>query len=369
MTITFPAEALQRIAYAVNVAVVNKLDPITIDRKNMPWLSAINKRKDSSGLAGSAGPIVKLKVNGGLDLQGFERRDQLIFGESNIELSLQYPYSNVHEGLEIVHDDLENMGYVVTPNGPRGSKNFAKKLSEDDANRLVDYLSEQVEDMYDNFDVKMDQLLLTDNAADPKLPQGLDNYMPIANTTGTIGGQSRTNPLLQHFVSTGMTYIAAGTARTVLTQARRTANLNARGRTIGSSGIDFIMAGAGALDRYVSFCVANNIQFTTQISDKNRSIDIGIPDSGITFEGIPVVHNPSFEVLDTLNPGLAQPWTRRMYLINSKTWKLLVAPGKDKFFSAPMDEADYRISRLSLDSKLVLAALCPNANALVTFAA
>jgi hypothetical protein len=367
MASVFTPDILQTILYSVNTEVINRRKPIALDRKNMPWMSVLQKRKGTTGLAGANGPIVKWKVRGGLDLQGWQRKDTLTFAESNIELQGQFPYSNIHMGLELVHDDLESMGYVVLPNQPRG-RNFAKPVSEDEANRLVDILYEKVEDLYDSYDVQFDLMMLTDNSSNPKLIQGLDAFMPVANTAGTIGGVNRSNPVVQHYVEAGATYGASGTLSAAMTRGRRVGNLNSRGRTVGNKGIDFIMAGAGALDRFVSYARANALQIWTDAKG-TPNLDIGIPDHALHFEGIPFIHNPSFELMDTLYPGNANPWTNRIYMLNSQTWKMATAPGKDKFFSAPMDPSDTRLTRLSLDSKGVLLPLVPNANSLITVAA
>jgi hypothetical protein len=370
MASTFTPEGLQRIAYSVYNGVYNRRDPLVVDRKAMPFWSFLARQEDTAPLAGADGIVVKYKTDIGLDIQGWERKDPLAFAEGNIELSAKFPWSNVHMGQEIVHDDLEAMGYVVLPNQPRG-KNFAKPDSESEAYRMVNYLEEIVEAMMDKFDVQLDETMHRDNSADPKLPQGLDAYLPTAATTGyvtsgSLGGLVRSStPEVQHYCYVGATYASGGTLAAALTTARREANLKARGRTGG--GVDFILAGAGAIDRYQSYARVNNMFNQTLIGDGKRKVDIGIPDSGLHFEGIPIVHDPTFEILDAKDaPSL--PWTRRMYLINSKTWKMAYAPGKKKYFSAPMDEGDQRITRLSLDSKAVLLPLITNANAIVNIA-
>lgn len=378
MASSYPAEALQKIAWSSYQGVLNKKDPIKADRKNMPWFNFLSKNEGSAPLIGASatglnGPVVKYQLTAEFDLQGIERRDQLAFSDSPIELETQFPWSTIHQGLEVVHDDIETAtGISIMPNQPR-SKSLGKLDSESDAYKLTDYWMSLMDAFDDKFDINFDQLTLTDNSANPKLPQGLDAYMsvPAATglvTTGSIGTKLRSSSeVLQHYAEVGLTYGAGGTLRAGLTRARRQANLNMRGITKGTNGIDFIMAGAGAIDRYVAFATANNIQFTTTLADKKRMADIGLPDSGISFEGIPIIHNPTFEILDAqLAP--ASPWTRRMYGLNSKTWRMAYAPGKKKLLSFPMDPSDQRITRISLDSKCVLIPEAINCNFLVTLA-
>jgi hypothetical protein len=375
---TFTPEILQAIAYASYPGVLNKKAQIKADRKAMPWFSFLAKNEGSAPVIGATaaginGPTVKYQLTSDLDIQGFERRDVLSFSESPIELETTFAWKNVHMGQEFVHEDVEAAtGIVVLPNQAR-SKRIGKMDSESAAQVLVDYWMAKLEAMDDKFDIAMDYTLLADNSANPKLPQGLDAFMsvPAATglvTTGNLGTKLRSSStVLQHYAEIGLTYGAAGTLRAGLTRARRQANLNLRGMDKGQGGIDFIMAGSGAIDRYVSFCTSNNIQFTTTLADKNRMADIGIPDTGISFEGIPIVHNPTFETLDSLLAP-ASPWTRRMYMLNSATWRMAYAPGKKKIMSFPNDDASTRITKISLDSKCVLVPEAINANALVTLA-
>jgi hypothetical protein len=375
---TFTPEALQSIAYAAYPGVLNRKKQIKADRKAMPWFNLLEKLEGSAPVAGVSaaginGPILKYQLTAEFDLQGFERRDVLGFTESPIELETQFQWANLHMGQEFVHEDIEAAcGLTIVPNQSRSTK-IGKVDSESQAQVLVDYWMAKLEAMDDKFDIAFDQMLLSDNSANPKLAQGLDAYLPFPAatgfvTTGSIGTKLRaSSSVLQHYAEIGLTYGAAGTLRAGMTRARRQANLSLRGMEMGTDGVDFIMAGAGAIDRYVNYCTTNNIQFTTTLADKKRMADIGFPDTGVSFEGTPIIHNPTFEVLDTLLAPAAA-WTRRMYMLNTKTWQLSYAPAKKKVMSFPPDAGDVRVTRISLDSKAVLLPKAPNANAVILLA-
>jgi hypothetical protein len=385
--ISFPPEVISRIAWAGYNGVLNVRDPFVVDRRQMPYKSLLSKRIESAPLIGADGVIIKYKLQSNLDLQGWERKDPLAFGEQNLELETQFPWSNIHEGWEVVHDDLEAaVGGVVLPNGQPG-KGMVRSDSRSEAFRLVDYFKEGIESMMDKFDVSEDQLLLRDNSSDPKLPQGFDAYWPIGScpgmtsdgggtrgyyNLGTVGGKSRAAypEALQHYVWYGMTYGAAGSARIAMRTARREAELRSRGRSKG--GIRAMLCGARALDKYVKFATQNDSNYTQAVTVLNnggsKQLDIGIPDSGLQFEGIPMVHCPTFELLDRLDAP-AIPWTDTILMIDTESLALCYAPGKQKYFSAPPDEGTVRLSRLSLDSKLVLLPKILNANARLAFTA
>jgi hypothetical protein len=351
----------------------------------MPWRTFIRKHTGSAPMAGADGAVIKWKRTDVLEMQGFERKDRLGFAEQEFMLDGRVPWSNVHMGAEMVHDDIEAMGYVIMPNQARG-KNYAKSDGASDPFKLVNYVAEALESMTDKYDIDEDRLLLTDNSANPKLPQGLDAYIPIASLPGmatdpaggtfgyydqgTICGRSRNAypEDLQHFVWNGATFGPTGSLRRALTRCRREAQLRSRGRR--GNGIGFIMGGQRAIEKYVQFATTNAANITNAVTSLDsgglKMLDIGVPDSGLRFENLPIIHNPTFEVLDSMFPTLATKWTNRLYMIDTAAFELCFAPGKDKFFSAPADESDLRVTRLSLDSKLLLYPRVPNASAVIS---
>lgn len=347
---------------------MNRKKEIVVDRHDLVFIKFLEKRKQSSGQAGGS-TTIKLKKDGGFTLQFWERRDPLTFIEPNIELELTYSFTNVHSGFEVVHEDLYKMGYLIKPNKVGGSvSSAATRLSEDEANVLVDWFDSVIESWDYEFDRNVELAWLRDGSYDAKAPVGLDGLVGLSSTTGTIGGKSRSNPLLQHTVYTGLTTTAAsGTMRSRMTQARRNANTLSAGR--GGSGVDMIFVGDDFLDAYVQFAINNGLDYQTQVSaGAIKRLDIGIPESGYQFEGIPLVRVPSFNTLDIFEPSATVAWKKRAYMLNSKTFHFLYMSGMDKFESKPADPSDQRVSRFSMDARYCLAISVPNANALVTVA-
>ncbi len=362
-----PASVLQEVAYSVNDDVMNKKNPTTIDRQEMPFSSVLNRRKKSSGQAGGS-VTVKLKKNGGLDIQFWERRDPLGFGESTIDLELVYPFVNIHLGLELVHDDLFDSGYDIMPNAERNRSSF-KRLSDDEANVLVDLVEEKIEDMYDSWDVKTDLAFHRDGSYDTKAIVGLDGLINTTPTTGTIGGVSRSNPKLQHHVATDLSAAAissGGNIRARLNTAIRAANNNARGR--GAKGkVDVLMCGDNFIDAVIQYAEVNNWEVQTQAKTGTPKLDIGIDDEGLSMNGISFVRNPTFKKLQELESASID-WNDRCYGLTSKVWDLVHPKTRDRIFSAPDDASDVRFTRFSIDGRYALVVEVPDANFLVALA-
>jgi len=359
-TNTILPQVLQASAYAAHAEVMNRRSPDIFDRKRMPWWSFLNKRtKERHFTRGKV--IQKLQRDGGLDIQHWDRRDVLKFQETFIDDEMVWAPYRSHVGLEVVHTDLEDRGFVVMPNEPRG-KNFPSKISRADGDILMDYFTQQIEDMYDAWDVRHDEELLTDNSADPLAPVGLDALMPLDNTVGTIAGKDRSDPLFRHIVITGSTTGASGTLERDLNRGCRLADENSRGMP---SSVDMIMAGDDWIDAYVDYAKANGLRYQRTL-DEASGVDIGTPDSRIEWSGIPVVRNPTFRTLDSKGLYTGTEWAKRSYFLASKTWEFAHQKGKMKDFSAPLDPSDQRLSRLSLDGRHVLIVRKPNGQFLNT---
>jgi len=382
MGIAFTPEALQKIAYSTYPVVLNKKAPIKADRRRMPGLALFSDSKETVATNGAYGPIVKYQVQSNVDMQGWERKDRLLFTEQTIELDSQFPFANVHHGWEVVHDDIEAaVGGTVLPNQfPRG-KSIVRADSKADALRLVDWMTAAQEAFMDKRNVNLDQMLWRSNSYDPKLPTGFDGYWPRAVCSGmttitggvygyynlgSIGGRLRSQypDVLQHFIWLGATATADGTLRRALNTARYEAELRSRGRTTG--GIKMIMAGRRAAENYVKFATLNGWRINTSPTETAK-LDIGIPTSGLEMEGIPIVINPTFKLLDSVeNP--TYKWDDCMFLIDADAFTLGYAGGKENVFSSPPDEGDQRITRFSLDDKMLLIPKVPNAVAIVHIA-
>lgn len=382
MPITFPSQVLQDVAWSTYNSVYNPLNPAKIDRRRLPGLAMFNKSKESVASNGNT-VVVKYQVQSNVDAQAWERKDSLLFNEQQISLESSFTFSNLHHGFELVHDDVEAAtGGQVLPNQyPRG-KAMVTNATNADKYRLVQYVTAQQEAFMDKRNVNLDQLLWRSNSGDPKMFTGFDGFWPRGITAGmttdsggtrgyynvgTIGGKLRSQfpDLLQHYQWLNATYSNGGTLRRALNTARYEAELRSRGRTKG--GISRIICGRRAAEKYVLFMQNNGLQMWMD-ANKNINLDGGLPTSDLKFEGLPVTINPTFALLDQIeNP--TYKWDDCMILIDEDAFALAYAAGKEAVFSTPPDEPDTRVSRFSLDDKLMLLPKIPNALAIVHLAA
>jgi len=359
-------EFLQEVAYAVHEEVMNRRDPIIPDRQAYPmWSFFLNHRKELTFTGGKT--IVKMQKDGNLEVEHWDGRQVLEFQENRVDIQMEFQPRRTHLGIEIVHTQVEDEGYTVEPNARDRGRNFAKKIAKADVDRVMNIFEQRIEDAEDAWDTRLDRIFHLDGTQDPLAPVGLDGLLPLDNTSGTIGGQPRTDPIFQHNVRLASAYGAGDPLERDLQQLIRDCEINNRGTP---SRISVIMAGFGWIDRYVKWARLNDMPYKRIGGDGPvKKLDIGVPDSAIEFNGIPVVHDPSFESLDRSGLYVGTPWTRRAYFLAPKTWCLGYQAGKLKKFSAPLDPGDQRITRMSWDGRHVLIVKKPNGNGVHTMAA
>lgn len=359
-SITLPPQVLQATYWAVRERIMNKR-PDVMDRSDMPWFNFLNKRKtEDVFLRGQL--IQKLKRSGGLDMEFPARKGQRHFQEPFIDSEMYWTPTEAHMGITITHKDLMDRGYVVPPNGDRSRSSF-RKLSKAQGDTLIDYVEELFEEVEDNYDREIDKNYLLDGTHTTNAPAGLDALLPLDNTSGTIGGQNRSDPLFQHHVITGSTVTAGGTLQEDLNALFRAASNKTRGM---KGKIDMIMVGDDWLDAYATYAKNNGIQINTD-SGTPTMVDIAIPDEGRKYNRLQIVRNPTFEDLDSAGLYTGTPWAKRAYLLNSKSWQF-VWQGFDKYISWPDDPHDLRETFISWDGYYSLLCRAPNQNAVNTIA-
>ncbi len=337
---------------------------MTIDKQEMPFLSLIRKIMKTKPAKGGDYKE-KYQESAQMDTQYWDGRDRLEFSDFNRGFDLEFGWSRSHLGLELVHTEIEEIaGYTITPNSQKG-RGVGSKQPGVDGDILYNFVEEKMKEYADIYDVNMDKAWLTEHGTDDKAPVGLDELLPIGSYNGTdanpfastYGGKARSNPLLQHQVkfstvaATGITTAQIKPFMDTLKAMRRKANLYSRQN---SGSIDVFMVGSAWLDTYQEIIESKEYRYAGSVDSPISSANLGITDTGLKYMGVPIMHNPTFELLDeegSLASGVNVPWTCRCYMLNTKNMRFYNAPGKDKTFSVPTDPYDQRVSRFSYEGR------------------
>lgn len=354
-------EQLAETIFGVRDYLDNPKDPYILDRRQMPWHSMLQKM-------GKVVPFIRNQLTvkykqeaDELDMQIWYNKDRLRFQEWREGFDLIFNGTQVHMGLELWHQELKDAGFVIVPNGSR-TKDFAGKMSKVEALRMFDTLKEKVESAYDRWDVLVDQKFLHNVSGNALEPVALTDYISKTPTVGTYGGRARTDPAMQN--PAVLTSTAASFERDVNGLMRACSLYN---RGFKGAGVNMIMASGGWIDRYSDAVKdASRFRFNADIKGPGP-VDIGIPDTQWSFNNIPVVYNPTMDLMAQLTGDVT--WNRRAYGINNKSWAWGHGEKEDKEVTVPLDPSDQRLTRMSIDGRYLLYGINPRTNFVHEFAA
>ena len=272
------------------------------------WLVANAKSLHSVG----GGYRMEVKGNRGQREEFWDGADELSFYNKAIPFPLKYFVGKGHYGNTNVYDFLERQGIRVGSYGDDTSSMGSPGAME----VVLNYLSEQYDDIAEDKKRDRARRVLTANDDAPKAYTGWDGLCPHDNnTTGTIGGADRSEPLLQHNLFTG---INAANLWLTMTQAERTMTRYAAGATMrfnfcGDNFYDLLTqtyspnANQTGFER--GFDIRVGMEQAQQLAGKFK---IGLPlNSFITPNGTLIVNDQILNDLDDMySPSV--PWSDRM---------------------------------------------------------
>jgi hypothetical protein len=219
----------------------------------------------------------------------------------------QFPWRVALDGFYLDWDMLFSAGIRVDPDlGSHGKV----KLEANEKVILQNIMEEQMTSLELGFIEKLDKELHRSGASSTDSVVGLDALISLTPSTGTVGGLDASAKT--YWRNTATTGLASGTLRAAMETAWRACIRN-------GGAPDFILAGSTFIDTYAA--VLTLTQNTE--AGKPKAVDIAIgsgSSTGLSFKGVPIVWDPVFSEMDTLEaPAIA--WEKRCYFINSKHLK------------------------------------------------
>lgn len=360
MAVSVPALVLQELVQSVDKGYFNRNDSIKLNRKNVPLTDFWTGKSKVVDMNQGAVRIGLIQADTG-DNQGWTNLDALGFAENAPTMGFEFGVYNLHRGLLLIDDYLMNAGFEVDFNST--SKTVASPLSASEKTRLRNILTEKLDNFRDAAMVSLDRDLHLDGTIDTKRPIGLDAMLPL-NYNGTYGTIARSNPLIQHYFATGLTYTNGGTLESGLNTAFWQARLNGRGYKRGAYRI---IVGRQFADRYRAFARNNNMQIHATTSQVT-TLDVNISDSGLRYMGMPLEIDPTLADLDALYAPTI-PFDRRAYVLHEDAFVLGLFNKKDWAMTVAQPKAEERAVRCSLDWRLTPFCVNPNSCAVVSAAA
>lgn len=345
----FTAEQLIRGAdYTLDTYMQNDpVDQITTDRPFLKWLIE-NKQERSYG---NGSDHEAIRVANDSNYQNYFGADQVTYNERDPARQTEWNYFNWHDGFHFDEDRLKANGIAITDAGDASPDAIEKE-------RLLNVLDESYtalkEGAHDAFGLEV----LQDGSQSTKAVPGLDHLVSLTPATGIVNGiNSATATYWQNNVSLS---IAAANLIEELEQMWRACT------RYGGQKPDKLFCGEAFLDDYrVQAGQTINRQIDGMGNAKGGvSLDASV--SGLFFKGIPLVWDPTFEALDAELGAITHPWTKRCYMLNSKTIKLHPVKGDWMRKRKTQRLPDRYVYYFGLTSKQGMKINKRNANAVLT---
>jgi hypothetical protein len=364
------AAELEMLAYAtLHETIVNRKDPVKLDRVSRPTFNFMMSKTKKSGAPIRGGFSFLVKGRRNQRLTYWDGMDVLPFEEQYTGQKLKYYVGMAHMGDMMPYDALKRAGVDIDySKGVRPGQ-----VSASTAEIVLNVLKETREDIQENLEYEWAKDLMRSNLSSPKAPTGIDGLLPVTNPTGgMIGGQSRTNPMFQHRVSTGWT------GDNFLSNISVFLNRLSR-KSPTSSGINLVPVGDNVYDLLVNLYTggtaaggpanvsAGKIDFQ-RMQDKaqktGEKYKIGLPDTCFELpNGTMILNDPMFAVLAEEDPTAG--WASRGYCLNTEHLFVIPVKVSEDPIVHPMPY-NQRVQHASWHLEWTLACTAPNTQGVFT---
>jgi hypothetical protein len=251
--------------------------------------------------------------------------DTVTYNRKDTVRQTQYPWAGAHDGFSLNEDLLLANGITVTDNAGPSTNSGAEML------QLTNLFEENIETLRLGFEEMLDYDLHLDGSQDAKAIAGLDLLVSLDPTTGTVGGIDRaTNEWWRNNAVADSTAIVEDMEKTW------------RACTLNGGRPDFIIAGSEFIDQFRVACKDEIARYTIlKTSGENvqfdPSVEAAATSTGLHFQGVPIVWDPTFEMLDAASAGSSADvaYSNRCYMLNTKHLTLRPAAGHDMVARKP----------------------------------
>lgn len=323
------------------------IDQINVDR---PLIRKLTEGK--SPYAGGLQYVVEqLRYQNDSNFQSYFGDSQVTYNRKRTLQQAKFSWGSFHDGFGLNEDELAQAGITVTDD-----RNAVPSDAEKVA--LTNLLDENMEALKLGYQEKFDLMLHRDGTASSTDIAGLDTLIHLAPSTSVvIGGLNQsTYSWWRNYSKTAISTASAGTLVNEMEIAWRECT------RYGGYRPDFILCGGDFLDAYRKD--AGLTVNRTLFKEGRGNTELDASADGIFFKGVPLVWDPVFDTLDTLDSP-ATAWKKRCYFINSKFLKLRPIKGHWMVSRTPPRVYDRYVHYWAMTSKASLTTGKRNAHAVL----
>lgn len=317
----FTAEEIDFLAVGVlSPKIIDKGEVTPLDQIDSPTYNYLmRKSKKSAGNPLLGGFRFMVKGNRGQKITWWDGADILPFESHQTVSKMDFFTGKGHLGNELLYSIIEQTGVKLDYRRGITEGGHEKR----DVQSIVNLIEETSDDIRYNWIQELRKHVWLDNVAQQKCFGGVDALFPVtSNSTGVIGGRSRSDVNFRHQLITGVT---PDTVQLSFHQMIRKCTRRAHGTKI-----DWVACGDYFYDILVSLFTGNSttagkIDYRVARDDAlayGEKYNIGIPQEAFMYQNVMIVCEPVFEELDNEN-SFATPFGHRCYFFNSKHMGLI----------------------------------------------
>ena len=262
----------------------------------------------------------KLRITNDANFQWFAPDGQVNYNRKRTLEEANFAWGSAHDGFALTEEELLQNYITVTDN-----HNAAATTSE--KHQFINLMKENTETLMLGFKEKFDYDLHLDGTQDADAIPGLDAFIAVDPTTGTVGGIDRSVAANQAFWSNQVDLDV-----TIATLLDSMETMWRDCTRVGGYAPNFLLAGGVFIDTYRT---ATKADVARQINVNPRGgNDMDGAVNELYFKGIPLIWDP---VMDDLEAALSptQEWDSRCYFLNTRFMKLRPAQGQDMVVRQP----------------------------------
>ena len=272
-----------------------------------------------------------------------------------------YPWNSAHDGFQFSEDYLIGNGILIGDSQSPSNSSAAPLV------QLTNVFNEAMEVLRLGFEEILDQSLHLNGTIGvgdgtslaASAINGLDFLIPLDSTTGTVGGIDRgavapadnTYWRSNFDVGNGLNDVGAGPVGYAGTALLAPMHTMWRACQKNGGSPDFLLAGTDFIKSYEAAADAKETRYAVQpvamSAPWNLDPSLEIKDSGtftgLYFQGVPIIWDPTFDALDLIagagdSNGTVTGWTKRCYMLNMKHLSLRPIEGNDMIARKPPRE-------------------------------
>jgi hypothetical protein len=321
----FTSNELTQLGYvALDHYLRNK--PIDEIARERPLLSKLMAKKKSFP-GGKQFITEQVRFQYDSNFQWYFGDDTVSYNRKDTIRQTQFPWAGAHDGFSLNEDLLLANGITLTDNAGPSTNSGAEML------QLTNLFEENIETLRLGFEESLDYDIHLDGTQDAKAIAGLDLLVSLDPTTGTVGGINRaTSPWWRN------------NRQEAVDTADLINGMEAMWRdcTLNGGRPDFIIAGAAFIDEFRDaakdeIARYTELKVTGQTAELDPAITAQATSTGLHFQGVPIVWDPTFEMLDAASAGSSADtlYSNRCYMLNMKHITMRPAAGHDMIARKP----------------------------------